>query len=220
VNRTLSIRLVQENMIPTSGDNDFRYTWTNWDDARNNYVKVAGKEQSITRLVLEWLEKRDKQHPADLWLYGPVGMGKDHLANIATVLLTIRNHWQPARLEWLNYINQMRESYSGGPEVDTDRFTQADVLIVSDIDRTKTTSFVLEQMGNLIRARKGKVTIYTSNTSMPSFYKKLRHSTKRGEDKSYLQTTADTIESRLAGQVTAQVLCTSKYGDWRKQHGR
>jgi len=201
----------------------FRYTWANWDDERNDPVLLDGKELTVAQACFRWARMVNPDHKSDLWLVGPPGMGKDHLATVLAVILAVRWEWTARRCDWMALTEALKPG--SGEERTLEPYKRCEVLIVSDPDRPDQTLFKNKKLGELVRAREGKVTLWTSNTPLRTFCRRIRTSCRRDERRGYngvgtmlavkMEEAAATVESRLLGRVAAEVPFTSPHGDWR-----
>jgi hypothetical protein len=152
-------------------------------------------------------------------------MGKDHLATVMAVALAIRWEWTARRCDWMTLTEELKPNNGVGTTLEP--YKRCDVLIVSDLDRPDQTLFKSRKLGELVRARAGKVTIWTSNTPLQTFCQRIRTSCRRDERRGYngvgqmlavkMEEAAATIESRLLSRVAAEVPFHSRHGDWRKE---
>ena len=203
----------------------FRYTWANWDDTRNDPVVLDDQDPTVAQVVFSWAVEVTPDRKSDIWLVGPPGMGKDHLATVVAVALAIRWEWTALRCDWMTLTEELKP---GGNERTTlEPYKHCDVLIVSDPDRPDQTLFKNKKLGELVRAREHRVTIWTSNTPVQTFCQRIRTSCRRDERRGFngvgtmlsvkMEESAATIESRLLGRVATEVPFHSCHGDWRKQ---
>jgi hypothetical protein len=200
-----------------------RYRWATWDDERNDLISIRGEELTVAQVCFAWLATISPEHKSDIWLVGPSGMGKDHLATVMAVALAIRYQWTARRCDWMVLTEELKPN--NGASATLQPYKAADVLIVSDPDRPDQTLFKNKKLGELVRARKDKVTIWTANTPLKTFCQRIRTSCRRDERDGYngvgtmlavkMEEAAKTIESRLLGRVAGEVPFRSRYGDWR-----
>ena len=200
---------------------DGRYRWATWDDKRNDLVENL----TVAQVCFSWMRGISPSDKSDIWLVGPPGMGKDHLATVMAVALAIRWEWTALSCDWMTLTEELKPN--NGADTTLEPFKEADVLIVSDPDRPDQTLFKNKKLGELIRARQDKVTIWTSNTPLQTFCQRIRTSCRRDERRTYngvgamlatkMGEAAMTIESRLLGRVARQAPFHSRHGDWRKQ---
>ena len=200
-----------------------RYRWTTWDDERNDPVQTV----TVAQVCFSWMKTITPSHKSDIWLVGPPGMGKDHLATVMAVALAIRWSWTALQCDWMTVTEELKPN--NGSDTTLEPFKRVDVLIVSDPDRPDQTLFKNKKLGELIRTRQARdlVTIWTSNTALRTFCQRIRTSYRRDERRGYngvgtmlaikMEEAASTIESRLLGRVEREVPFHSRHGDWRKQ---
>ena len=208
-----------------SASASFRYTWANWDDQRNDPVGKDGQKLTIAQVCFTWMARICPENRSDIWLVGPPGMGKDHLATVMTVALAIRWEWTALRCDWMTLTEELKPG--GNEDTTLEPYKHCDVLIVSDPDRPDQTLFKNKKLGELVRARQDKVTIWTSNTPLQTFCQRIRTSCRRDERRGYngvgtmlatkMEEAAATIESRLLGRVALEVPFHSRLGDWRRE---
>jgi hypothetical protein len=204
------------------------YTWTNWDD---DWCKDPISGSSVATLCFKWLKTISPEQKLDIWLWGGSGFGKDHMGTVLATFLAHKWDWIPDRLDFEEAIMQDKRSFGGKDvPVNWSRYIDADVLLVSDPDGPPYTLFVNEQLAALVRGRRNKVTIWTANTSPKEFGWMIQKSTRWDEQRGHNESgtrnadlmikAAGAIRSRLSGRVATIVWFQSKYGDWRKVHGR
>jgi hypothetical protein len=147
------------------------------------------------------------------------------MATIAAVILAARLHWTAHRIDWVVACEQMK--YGSGENFEFGPYKDSDILIVSDVDRPDYTLFVNRKLGELVRSREDKVTIWTSNTPLDTFCRRIETSSRRDERSGYngvgkmqaakMRETAVTIRSRLKGRMGLGVPFESSRGDWREK---
>ena len=204
---------------------DERYRWATWDDERNDRIPWHGEQLTVAQLCFTWMLGIGPDHKSDLWLVGPSGMGKDHLATVMAVALAIRWQWTALHCDWLVLTEELKPN--NGASTTLQPYKAADVLVVSDPDQPDQTLFKSKKLGELVRVRQERVTIWTANTPLKTFCQRIRTSCRRDERREYngvgtmlatkMEEAANTIESRLLGRVEMEVPFTSPRGDWRKE---
>jgi len=209
----------------------WRYDWRHWEPERLKFIDLGNELKSVTRLALEWVRDMDPNAPSSIWFCGSTGVGKDHLAHICAVALALRNNWTVRKIDWVVAMQEIKGSFSNGRQVDSalTKEKETDVLIWSDIDRPNTSLFVAEKVGELLRRREHKCTIYTSNASLKDYCTRILRNSKIREEQPLpgeenpthlaLQSTADTIQSRLRGTIFFELPFISLKGDWRQANG-
>lgn len=124
----------------------------------------------------------------NVYLYGPAGTGKTHVAVAAAHLLT--QHGQTARF-WaaVELVAALRDAQGGRGE--RPELNHWDVLIIDDIDKIRPTPFVYEAVYALVESRwaNNKVTIFTSQFNPDETARMI---TPEGSERS-----ADPIASRM-----------------------
>lgn len=132
----------------------------------------------------------------NLYLYGPAGTGKSHLAAAAAAHLAEQGKtarfWGMASL-----FAALRSSFSG--ETQRPELLHWDVLVLDDIDKLKPTSYVYETVYALLEERwaRQKVTIFTAQLNPDRAARVL---TPEGNELA-----ADPLASRMASGIVAKI---------------
>ncbi len=133
----------------------------------------------------------------NLYLYGPAGTGKTHLAVAAARQLAAAGRtmrfWGMASL-----FKALRDSFAhdGAPRPELHHW---DVLVLDDIDKLKPTQYVYETFYELIEARwaNGKVTVFTAQQDPDAAARAL---TPEGNERA-----ADPLASRMSSGILARI---------------
>jgi len=139
-----------------------------------------------------------------LYLHGPFGTGKTHIAVGLVYEMVVGSTWAPgvAVLNWATHIEQALEQMNSGRN-DADReisaARDADVLLLDDLDKADGSRFTLRRVYSLIDARlmAGRTTLITANRPMADL---LTHwvTTARTEERAQVADKAGAIVERLA----------------------
>jgi DNA replication protein DnaC len=144
--------------------------------------------------------------PGQEWLYlhGPFGVGKTHIAVGLLYEMVMGSTWAPgvAVLNWATHIEQALEQMNSGRN-DADReiaaAREADVLLLDDLDKADGSRFTLRRLYGLIDARlmAGRTTLITANRPMADL---LTHwvTTARAEERAQVADRAGAVVERLA----------------------
>jgi len=210
-------------------DNPSRpFTWDGWDDTYNDIIREKGS-RTVAQLMLDWLlylqDKTIDQKRYYLWLHGPTGTGKTHIASVAAILWSLAYDVVPVYANWAIRLAEIKASFNGWTGVShLEEEQRAGVLVLDDLGAERVTLFNLEMLYGIIESRRGLPTIITSNYKVEDYAKRL-HTSDRGEDdKTAVAAMAGKIEDRLqlgqGGYLCWELPVRSKQGSYRRKNGR
>lgn len=190
------------------------YRFSTWDNRRNGASSKAAGE-AIRSYVADVVAGRTKRW---LYLYGPYGVGKTHLAIAATRQIAAESLADPYVAVWPQHCSQVQESWSRsqGEAVTPEHklwasMRHAGILLLDDIDKQRATPWALQKLYEVVdyRVIRDKPTIITANHSIVAL---------RGEWASaredHIRDTGAAILSRVAGQIYTSVEFAGKDQRW------
>jgi DNA replication protein DnaC len=137
------------------------------------FVAKETDQRRVLRAVRSWV---DDDETAGLFLCGPCGIGKTHLA-VSVLLELKRRHLSGRFASAQELIMECRDCFHGDNNVSSilSRYSDADTLLLDDLGAEKSTDFVRETIGVLIDRiyRDDKLLIVTSNLDLNALAQKL-----------------------------------------------
>lgn len=146
--------------------------WLYQECTLDGFVAAEKDQRRVLRAVRSWFDSDF----LGLFLCGPYGTGKTHLA--VSALLTLRkhrNHGQFVSVQEL--LMECRDSFRGGNGLSSvlKKYSDCDALLLDDLGAENSTDFARETLGTLIdRAyRTGQLLVVTSNFDLGELAGKL-----------------------------------------------
>ena len=183
---------------PAQIDNRFN----NWDVTRQG--GDAGRVMAIVDRFVEEVSLK-----SDNWALftGPNGTGKTHLAVAALRKIAAQNLWQPHIIVWPEICVRTRENWGNtqaqGFEAGIwDKARQTQILLIDDLDKTKTDEKSMEKLLTVINARyeRQAPTIITMNRSLGELDTLWTTSSQQ-----HLNDTGKAVLSRIYGQLMIEI---------------
>jgi hypothetical protein len=177
------------------------FDWDSWDDEYNGPVP-NGRDRTPAQFVLDWmlwLVGNDEDPKFHLWMHGPTGRGKTHLAVAMATIWAITQEVSGRITNWSTRLDALKESFSSGEEVDP--FSEeigTDILVMDDVGTERVTLFNLKALYRIVDGRQGKPTIWTSNWTLEAFHKKILQSDKPTDDRMAVMDLGTKIGDRLS----------------------
>ena len=181
------------------------YRFSTWDASRNGDASRSAVE-AVRRYVEDVIAKRTKRW---LYLYGPYGVGKTHLAIAATRQIAAESLADPYVAVWPQHCSQVQDSWSRsqGEAVTPEHklwasMRHAGILLLDDIDKQRATPWAIQKLYEVIdyRVVRDKPTIITANHSVAAL-----NAEWLSAKEDHIRDTGAAILSRIAGQLYASV---------------
>jgi len=136
-----------------------------WNDKFNRPIN-NGHTRTVAHMMFDLLVKLPAFQAKDktvVWLGGPPGRGKTHLAMMAMSYYCLFERKSAQVMNWPSFWQQYTDGFSGDMTVRLAPLYQTDVLLIDDLT-TDVTKWRLQQLYNMLEARKERaLTIITSN---------------------------------------------------------
>lgn len=201
---------------------DRPFTWDEWDDTFNDLVP-NGQGRTVAQVMLDWLlllqeNPRTKQF---IWLYGPTGVGKTHIACVTAMLWSLAHDVEAAYCNWSTRLAEIKDSFNGWAASEGLIAEQtADILVMDDMGAERVTLYNLECLYRIVESRRGRPTIFTANYRIADYLARLHASHRRDDDAKAVHYQALKIEDRLqtgqGGYLLCEVSVLSKQGSYRR----
>lgn len=186
-----------------------RIPYQGWNDEAVGTIRCQdGERRSPAEIAFTWIRSATRDARRWLYLMGPVGRGKSHLASVLGV------HWVAVMdttakiVSWCDYVTKIQHAIrTGSSEYHVQELVDQGLLIVDDLDtgHVVTTSWALESLWNLLNNRIGRPTILTSNLKLSSYRARLVAAAKKGEDLETATRISDRLATGAGGNVFAEV---------------
>jgi len=178
-----------------------QYRFSRWDAGRSQAAAdVARITQDYVTASVAGKTKRW------LWMHGPYGTGKTHLAVAATRQIAAQALRKPLAAVWPQHCSLVKESWSDD-DGDTEAqlwgvMRSAGILLLDDVDKIDTTDWAIQKLYEVIdyRVVHQRQTIITANHSL----KQLRQIWGRSK-REHIRDTGLAILSRIEGELFAIV---------------
>lgn len=124
------------------------------------------QDRGIEGKIHAYIEKVGGRGKNWLYLHGPYGLGKTHLAVATARQLAYDRQWGPALVRWAEYCSKIQQSWSDkGIQGDWQLARACKVLVIDDLDKKDATRWSLGQLFELIdyRYTAQAPTIFTAN---------------------------------------------------------
>ena len=182
-----------------------RMTLETWDPARN--PPHTQQALDAVRAYVADIERKDSNW---LFLYGPYGVGKTHLALGALRRLAQERLLPPRVVVWPEHCTAVQSSWNDGPGPREgelwQRMRNARVLLVDDLDKRRPTPWAMGKLYEMVdfRYRREKPTLFTANHSLGDLVEswgEIDRGPKRTAEAAETRDAAAAVLSRIAGQL-------------------
>ena len=180
---------------------DEPFTWPRWNDER--HMPVNGKWKSPTHLLLGWANDVMTLDQKGVVLYGPVGVGKTHLAVMVGVYLVVRHRMRrPFYVDWSVFSDDLRSASGGvdnGAYERLEALHHADFLVIDDLGAERPSEFALSKLFGLLNRRRTPF-IVTMNIKPDEWLANIRTSGSavRSDDTERVVREAERVARRLS----------------------
>lgn len=155
-------RAVKESGIPRARLESYRL---------ENFKPANARAETIIKWIREkYLPQFNPEHCEGLWLYGPPGRGKSHIAAGLLQHLIRERNLSGRFWNWSRFLSQIRRSFNSTDKTFGGQFIEdaesVDVLVIDDLGAAfQVTPWALDQAFEMISLRydEEKTTIITSN---------------------------------------------------------
>ena len=182
-----------------------------FDPARN-----GDSSRSAIEYVQKYCEEVEVGPSNWLYIYGPYGVGKTHLAVAALRKIAATRLWSPYMAVWPTLCSQVKESWrkdTGTTEAQLwGKMRHSKILLIDDIDKGKYTAWQMGKLFEIINHRTLKQwpTVITANHSIEA----LAVEWDKGEDNP-ARDSGGAIISRIGGQLWGAVEITGRDQRWK-----
>ena len=177
----------------------------------------------MAQVLLDWLldMQGDPAFKRYIWLHGPTGMGKTHIASAVAVLWSLAYDVDAVYCNWATKLAEIKDSFNGWSAAEGLAAEQhAGILVMDDMGAERVTLYNLECLYRIVDSRRGRPTVFTSNYKVENYLKRLRCSDRRDDDKHAVRFQAEKIEDRMqsgqGGYLLGEVQVQSKKGSYRR----
>lgn len=182
-----------------------KYRFSTWNDSQ--YPGAGGYKQQ----VMQYANQVKIGGRNLLFIYGPYGVGKSHLAVAALCQCIVTNYmgdsrWTGQFCDWVEHCSLVQSSWNSdsGPTEGTlwGKMRGASILVIDDIDKRKPTEWALGKLFEVIQHRyyREKPTIITANHSIQEL-----QAAWAANDAEYVRDAGGAILSRIMEQLFQQI---------------
>jgi len=147
-----------------------------------------------------------------MFLHGPYGVGKTHLATATLRQVAFERMWTPCYIVWPAHCSAVQQSWdndNGAGKSEGQLWAQmrsADILLIDDIDKRDPTAWAVGKLYEVIdfRQLRERPTIITANRSVRQLEAYWSRSQRKGDAETIRDTSA-AILSRIVGQLCVTV---------------
>ena len=198
--RSKAIEIIKRAGLDNPAYTDKRFN--NWDITRH-----SGAAESTLAIVESYVNNVSLKSENWALFTGPYGTGKTHLAIAALRKIAAQNLWRPHVIIWPEICVRTRENWGNkkGRDFEAgawDKARQVQVLLIDDLDKTKTDENSMEKLFTVINARyeRKAPTIITMNRSLSDLDKLWT-----GSKQQHLKDTGKAVLSRIYGQLMIEI---------------
>lgn len=182
-----------------------RMTLDAWDAGRN-----LPSSQAALSAAMAFIDEVRREGRNWLFIYGPYGTGKTHLAVAIMRKLVDVCLWRPRVVVWPEHCSAVQQSWrsdSGPTERDLwDRMRDAAILLIDDLDKRAPTSWAMGKLYEVIeyRYREEKPTVFTANkaiTDLASVWANVWLGSARDWEAQQIRDAGAAVLSRIVGQA-------------------
>lgn len=138
-----------------------------------NFEAASDSQQQAKDEAAEFIRDFPEKPARNLSFHGSFGVGKSHLAKgVADEI--IKKGYTAIFIAVPMLLRKIRATYQKDAETTEDQLiellTNVDLLVLDDIGAERSTEWTTERLFDLVNARQGKATVYTSNYSPDALY--------------------------------------------------
>lgn len=181
-----------------------KYRFSTWNDEQYPNAEKYKKE------VMGFVSQVTVDGRNLLFVHGPYGVGKSHLA-VAALRQIILNHvsdpipWRGYFCDWVEHCSLVQESWGGDDAIEGqlwNRMRNASILVIDDIDKRKPSEWALGKLFEVVQHRyyHEKPTIITANHSIQELQKLWA-----GSGAEHIRDAGGAILSRVMEQLWRQI---------------
>lgn len=182
----------------------------------DDYTPKNRAQALAKRTMKRYAEIFDLKKPRNLYCYGPFGTGKSHLAKVVTDKL-MEKEFTCIFISLPRLFRKIKDTYNKESNISVEHIfsmmERVDCLVLDDYSSETPTKWTLEQIFNIIDARQGMHTIYTSNYSPKEILRELEET-----DDLRMQKQFERNFSRVLNEDTEIITFEGENHRWRKFH--
>lgn len=195
-----------------------RMSFETWEADRNRPDSSLGVGKALA-----YARKVQRDGRNWLFLHGPYGVGKTHLAIAILRELVIRRRWRARMVVWPEHCAAVQESWDGGNGPTEgqlwNRMRNATVLLIDDLDKRQPSAWALGKLYEIIEMRysKERPTIITANRNLEQLSDMWRNvwlGKSKGWQTQQIRDAGGAIVSRVGGQLWGVIEMTGDDQRW------